>query len=177
MYPIASTTISSPTSNISFTSIPQNFTHLEFRIFARCAYDRGSGNTVPLSAYFQFNADTTTNYWEHRIYGTGASASSDSNNAGGGWAAQQTIPGVQATANVFGSAIFTVLDYTNTNKYKVTRSISGADQNGSGYVALCSTVWNNTNAVNVITFYSDANWVAGTTIQMYGISTSNATGA
>jgi hypothetical protein len=59
------------------------------------------------------------------------------------------------TAGVFGAGIIDILDYTNTNKYKTVRSLNGVDNNGSGALALNSSLWLNTAAITNITITSD----------------------
>ena len=55
-------------------------------------------------------------------------------------------------ANTFGTMVLDIIDYTNTNKYKTVRNLFGKDLNGSGAVALASSLWSSTAAVNRIDF-------------------------
>jgi hypothetical protein len=63
----------------------------------------------------------------------------------------------------FGANIIDILDYANTNKYKTTRTLSGGDNNGSGFVQFMSGNWRNTNAVTSIDIFQ----VDGDTIAEY----------
>ena len=175
MYPIASTTLNSTTSSITFSSIPQTFTHLQLKIFART---NRALNTDYIGV--QFNGDTTSsNYRYHTLYANGSAiGSGDGGNNSGIF--MQRIAGNSANANVFGSIICEILDYSNTNKNKTTREIGGIDNNGDGEIHLDSGLWISTNAVNSITVNAQggsSSFVQYSTFQLYGIYTSNATGA
>jgi len=70
---IATTTVGAGgTSSITFNSIPSTYTHLQIRAFTGT-----STIYVSNAGYVSFNGDTTTsNYNDHAIYGSGASAAS-----------------------------------------------------------------------------------------------------
>jgi hypothetical protein len=74
------------------------------------------------------------------------------------------------SGNSYPGAIVTdILDYANTNKYKVTRSLYGQDLNGDGNVFLSSSSWMNTSAITSIKFYTGNNLAQNTKIALYGI--------
>ena len=148
-FSIATTTLSS-SNTIEFTSIPQTYTHLQIRGIARGAVV-GTGFH---QAYMQFNSDTGANYSTHYLSGDGASASSSAT-ASSDFITIAAIPGTNNTASVFGGFVLDILDYTNTNKYKTTRSLAGADANGSGYAWFSSGNWRNTNAITSIRLYAN----------------------
>lgn len=153
-------------SSISFTSIPQTFTHLQLRGLFRSDYGSGAG------AYFRMNNDTTSGiYSAHGLSGNGSSASAfgDINISAGTYWGIDTGP--SSTANSFGANIVDILDYKNTNKFKTVRIFSGADSNGSGTITLRSGLYRSTNAISRldIVFGGAANWVSGTTVALYGI--------
>jgi hypothetical protein len=83
------------------------------------------------------------------LLGNGASTSA-SGNASNSIAYVLNTSGT-TTSNIFVANIVDILDYTNTNKYKTLRSLSGGDYNGSGAIALTSSVWLNTAAITTIT--------------------------
>jgi hypothetical protein len=77
---------------------------------------------------------------------------------------------VTADTNIFGTAVFDLLDYTNTSKYKTTRSLTGHDKNGSGLIVLYSGLWLNTAAVTSITVLPNTgNFNQYTSAALYGI--------
>jgi hypothetical protein len=135
-YQIATTTLGSAQSSITFSSIPQDYTHLQIR---------GISRNVVATNFMQFNNDTASNYSSHYVLGDGATTISGVLNSTKMYAFFST-----ATANIFGVAVIDILDYANTNKYKTIRSLSGGDENGSGYAELLSGNWRNTAAITSI---------------------------
>ena len=178
MFPIASATVGAGgASNITFSSIPQNFTHLQLRIFGftnRATY----GLDVLL---LRFNSDTGNNYATHALEGGGSIPSSNGDES----QSRILTSNIGTTVSNFpGLIICDILDYTNTNKYKTTRMIGGVDVNGTiasvgGYVGINSGLWQNTNAINTIFLapFSGTAFAQNSRFDLYGIQTSNATGA
>jgi hypothetical protein len=152
-------------ASITFAGIPNTYKHLQVRFIGRYS-------TTTKNLYFDFNGDTTnSNYYFHTLTGDGSSAS-----AGG---TQLPIIGNDAitssaeTANTFGVGIIDILDYANTSKNKVSRSLTGNDLNGSGNVKLGSCLWINTSAINSITFKPQsglgANFAQYSQFSLYGV--------
>jgi hypothetical protein len=117
-----------------------------------------------------FNSDGGSNYiYYHQLVGDGSSAS-----AGGSGTAANTIPWYtnngNSLANVFTACITDILDYANTNKYKVHRSLSGFDVNGSGgFITFRSGAWMSTSAISSIRLSALSTFAAGSVIELYGI--------
>lgn len=162
---IQTVTLSSAASTISFTSIPGTYKHLQIRGIGRAANSVTDENLI-----IQFNSDTGANYSLHNLYGTGsATGANASANATVSYFAR--VSGASSTANIFGVAVADILDYADTNKYKTLRSLSGHDQNGSGYITLMSGSWRNTAAITTVTIKNDSgsNIASGSTFALYGI--------
>lgn len=169
---IASASGTGSSSTISFNSIPQTFTHLHIRAIARgTAAGSWDGMTV------RFNSDSSSNYAQHYIYGNGGSVSTNGQASQTAAYVGSTVAGGNQTAGLFGVAITDILDYANTSKYKVTRTLNGVDANGSGYVEMDSGLWMNTAAISSISIILTSNYATGTRIDLYGITTSAITGA
>ena len=139
-------------SSVTFSNIPQNFTHLQIRINAQII--RATYGTSNLS--LRLNGDTGNNYAVHDVYGNGSGVAAD-NGASQSQILWQDSYGTSATTNIFGAGIIDILDYANTNKYKTVRSLSGVDLNGTnysaqGYVTFGSGLWMNTSALTSLTF-------------------------
>jgi len=168
MYPIASVT--SPSSgDVAFTNIPQTFTHLQVRVFARSSY---TGNPTAFSGLYINGSPTSNNYPTHLLLGDGSSATASSNTTNNQFTPDSyNIPTATNTANVYGAVIWDILDYANTNKYKTVKVISGFDANGSGRVSLGSGVWLSTSAITQLDITTVNNFVAGSVISLYGITT------
>ena len=142
---IATTTVGSGgTSTITFSSIPSTYTHLQLRIMARTTVTNDSD-----FCGMRFNSDSGSNYYRHTLNGNGSSASASSDPAA--YCIVQRIPTNQFSSNIFGAIILDILDYKDTNKYKVTRHLGGFDSNGGGQIVFESNLWKNTNAINTIT--------------------------
>jgi hypothetical protein len=155
----------SSTDAISFTTIPSTFKHLQVRISQQTsAYD--------VWTVIEFNNDTTgSNYWRHEIFGTGGGGVVETQAANNNYIFYQAVSG-HSTTNMTGQVI-DVLDYTNTNKNKVVRHISGLDNNGSGFLWFGSVGWNSTAAVNRLDIRllsgSGKTYTADSTFALYGI--------
>ena len=163
---IATVTVGvSGASSITFSSIPSTYTHLQIRGIGRDTQATGAH-----SLRLQFNGDTGSNYTYHAVTGDGSSASA------GALTAQATqypgyLIGTSGGTNVFAASIIDILDYTNTNKNKVTRTLSGVDNNGSGNVGLFSGMWLNTAAITSISLLPAAStdFLERSSFALYGI--------
>jgi len=151
---IATVTLAS-TGTITFSSIPNTYTHLQIR------------GITSLSNWVQIGLNGTTggSYTYHELRGNGSSASASSS---------INVEGLMALgAGTTGYTAFVtdLLDYANVNKYKTVRTLYGSDQNGSGNVGFTSNLYQSTSAINSITFYQNsyASLPVGTTIALYGI--------
>lgn len=156
---ISTTTVGAGGSaSVTFSSIPSTYTHLQIRGIART--NRADSNQDAIRV--RFNSDSGNNYAHHYLTGNGSSASAGANTSISGVLIDgftQSLSG----ANSFGGMILDLLDYTNTNKYKTVRCLSGREDNSAGAVWLESGLWLNTNAVTSITLLP----VVGTSISQY----------
>jgi len=159
-------------ATVTFSNIPQNFTHLQLRVVGRCTGAYNSNSNV----FIYFNGDTTvTDYYSHGFYGTGAA---NGVYVGNTPAYAMQVPDANTTANVFGGGIIDFLDYANASKNKVARSLSGFDQNQSpGVVTFTSVGWykagtgsNISDPISSITLTpQDGNWAQFSQAALYGI--------
>jgi hypothetical protein len=158
--PIASQTLGSAASSITFTNIPQNFTDLIFTI----SYIQNS-STVLTYVRYRFNSDTGSNY--------SITAVQDGSPALTFGASNQTSleVGYQAAA---GSSQFIshINNYSNatTNKTVLTRHA-----NAGALTQALVGLWRNTSAINSINILCDAgSFAAGSTFNLYGIANASA---
>lgn len=155
---IATTTVGSGgTSSITFSSIPQTYTHLQLRLYTIV----GSGGS---GAYTYLNGDTTqSNYKEHVLYANGSAVSAGSYS-------NSYMPQFNGGSSSPGAFVMDILDYTNTNKNTTLRGLGGYDANGSGYVSFESLLWMNTAAVTSIQLSPvGTTWSEYAKIALYGI--------
>lgn len=154
--------LTSTTSGVGFTSIPQDGQDLMVLVSAR-----SDGGTIQL--YTRFNG-ATTGFNTLYLYGNGSSVfSNDRLNSTriDGYA----IPTSSYTANTFSNIQMYVPNYTSSEHKTV--SYEGVSENNSttAYSAIVSGLWANTSAVSSITFqvFSDG-LVAGSTLSLYKIT-------
>ena len=117
---IGSVVLTSNQTSVTFSNVPSTYTHLQVR-----GTFLGNGT---VTCYINLNSDSTSgNYSFHGIrrnttvfnsYGT---TSSTTFQIGTVWGATATYPAI---------FIADILDYTNTNKYKTMRCLSGVEDNG-----------------------------------------------
>ncbi len=157
---IATVTVGSESiSTITFSSIPQTYTHLQVRTFQK-TNSAGDLN-------FKFNNNSGANYSRHYLYGQGSGAAE----SGGSASESQGYIGYNPSSTYFQSAVIDILDYTNTNKNKTVRSLLGTDANGSGYILLTSSGWFSTSAVTTLSFTQGLvnNFSQYSSFALYGI--------
>ena len=163
---IATATGTGSSDTITFSSIPQTYSHLQIRIFAKGA---GTGNGVGTGSIMVFNGDTTaTNYWRHGINAYGSAVSANNGNDNAFWDIVGSNTGL---TSIYAPNVIDILDYTNTNKKTTVRSIVGEDTNGNGvHLGIRSGLWNNTAAITSITLQSyGGNFTTASHIALYGI--------
>lgn len=143
---IATTTVGAGgSSTVTFSSIPSTYKHLQLRFSATTAADANIRHYV--------NSDTSANKAAHELVGYGTSGP----NAGGGGGESQPVLSVgQNTYPVVGIVDF--LDYADTNKYKVWRTLTGTDSNAANLARLFlkSTLWQSTSAITSITLVAES---------------------
>ena len=158
-------------ANVTFSNIPQNYSHLQLRIMARAS------NAVNLNGMkINFNGDTNSNYAFHLVYGNGSNTGSE------GYGSQTygfmgNIAGASQNTGVFAISVIDILDYTNTNKFKTVRALTGDENNNAttyGYISLSSSLWLSSSAITSLTLdqessSSTTNFVEFSHFALYGI--------
>jgi hypothetical protein len=170
MHHIATAVVGSGGGTPSFTNIPQNFKHLQLRVTIR---GTRAGATNGDLSYIRFNGDFGVTYNSHSLSGNGTSASSGAYNTFGFmFLADSSLPDAGSTANIFGSQVWDILDYSSTTKFKIVRMSYGWDANGSGQVGIASGCWRDNSAITTISNMGVANSLAaeGTRVDLYGIT-------
>lgn len=158
--PIATQTLGSAASSVTFSSLPQNYTDLI--IVGSVKNTANNGDEVA----FQLNGDTSSSYSRTRIFGDGSTASS-------GRASNQTkgALAINSTAQ-FSTVIANFQNYSNgtTNKTVISR---GSD--ASNYVSAYVSLWRNTSPITQITLLPDSGttFVSGSTFTIYGVAAGN----
>ena len=158
-------------ATVEFTSIPSTYTHLQIRSILRNTGASASSSDL----FMNFNSDTGTNYRGYKqIGGDGSSifaVASGTSTGAINKIANAYFLNNGNTANVYSVWVCDILDYANTNKYKVTRCLNGQDLNGSGSIRFISGLWMSTSAINSITLTVEFsnNFAQHTQFALYGI--------
>jgi hypothetical protein len=168
---IATVTVGSGgAASIEFTSIPGTYQHLQIRGIGRHGTAASTSDVL-----LELNADSGSNYAQHRLGGEGSSTFAN------GYASQTSggsvvgiIPASGALASAFGAFIVDILDYSNTSKNTTARWFHGLELNANnttGRVGVSSNLWMNTNAVTSmkLTVGFGYSFVQHSTVALYGI--------
>ena len=151
---ISTTTVGAGgSSTITFSSIPQTYTHLQIRYFAK---DNWAPGTIGEVISVRLNSDTGSNYRTHYLYAIQSGAGTAGSSTGTYFGDNFAMCASNLPANTFGYGIIDFLDYTNTNKYKTAKVLTGVDSNKyytGNFVGIGATsgVWLNTSAISTIT--------------------------
>jgi hypothetical protein len=155
--PIATTTLGSATSTITFSGISGSYTDL--RLVWIGQRTSGTGDVL-----LRLNSDSGTNYSTTYIYGDGTTV-----------AAQRLLNETSMRASFTFSAStnsmaqFDILSYSGS-AYKTALSVFSGDYNGTGRTQINSHYWRNTSAITSISLIADATtFKVGTTAALYGI--------
>lgn len=162
---IASVTLTSASSTISFTSIPSNYKHLRIHMMGR--------STGASDAYgkLTFNGSTSGYYALHQLYGTGSSISCNAPDASTSYLQTGYFTLSGAASQNYAPMILEVLDYASTDKFKTVRNFSGYDVNSSSsFVLLRTALWKSTSAINQIDLtVNGGNYATNTVVTLYGM--------
>jgi hypothetical protein len=160
--PIATTTLGSTASSITFSSIPATYTDIRIVIVGR----GGTGTGTNWDCYTRFNTDSGANYSTTVLSGSGSAASSF--RITGDTGIYGLIPGPTSTAGAIGLVAVNVFSYAGST-YKTTLSECNQDLNGSGNVNRIAGLWRNTAAITTISLHAQVDFATGTTATLYGI--------
>ena len=165
---IASNTVGTAVSSITFSSIPSTYTDLLLK------WSASTSNTSRDQEYITFNG-TSTNYSGRVLRGfdntnvgstTSATTSFDMDRIGGG----------TNYTNVFTNSELYVPNYASSNNKSVSLDTvleSSATSGTSQFISLEAGLWSNSAAITSITFAPAAsNYVQYSTFYLYGIKNS-----
>ena len=161
--PLATTTLGSNQSSVTFSSIPGTYTDLVLVVNA------GSTSTDNF-AYLEFNTDTSgNNYSWTTLYGNGSSAGSARNNSIGYICAYVGI-GTSLDTTI----ITNIQNYSNSSTYKTWLSRSNRVSTGGTYYGTEALVgnWHNASAITSVKVnaYSTFSFITGSTFTLFGIA-------
>lgn len=160
--PIASITLGSSASSVTFSSIPQDYRDLVLKVTCTNATG-GGGNILPVAV---LNSDTGSNYSRVRMTGDGSSTASGSST---GDNFLNLFSGVDANETDEGLYLANFMDYSATDKHKTV--IARANQVTDRVGAIASR-WADTSAITQIemtTASAGDDFASGSTFALYGI--------
>lgn len=161
--PIATTTLGSNASNITFSSISSAYTDLRIVLVVKGVSASNSDLLV------QFNSDTGSNYGTTSLYANGSTATTYR---------EVSQPYITACVILFpnlsrgdyrGLGTVDIFSYANSTK-KTLLGTGSNDQNGAGFVSRQIGLWNSTSAINSVKLYpASGTFATGDTATLYGI--------
>ena len=153
---IASQTVSSAASSVTFSSIPATYTDLVMVV--------GGIYSTAATMYLKPNSDSSDIYSFTQLYGTG-SATGTSRGASPGGSVLGLLVGYPSTSQCI--SIISINQYANTSIYKTSLArFSGA----GNYVVVAVGLWRSTAAINSLTLTPTAGTIStGTVLSLYGI--------
>jgi hypothetical protein len=147
---------------IDFTSIPQEYKHLQIRYTAK---NSSSATQINIT----MNGITSGVYIRHSLLANGSAGSSTNSSS-----SQTSIQLVESmasstTANAVNAGVIDISDYTNTNKNTTIRALYGMADNVNR-VYISSGLYNQTTAVSSLTLTASAdNFASLSRFSLYGI--------
>lgn len=160
--PIATTTLGSTASSVTFSSIPSTYTDLVLVVNA--------GETSNSPVYLRVNGLTTSIYSNTWVRGNGSAASSSrytTTDLGGAgfnldnFSAQPPFP-----TDFSGIGIYNIMNYSNTTTNKIVLLRHGSSNWTIANVGLIQT----TAAITSVNIYPfNTTWTVGSTFTLYGI--------
>jgi hypothetical protein len=154
--PIATTTLGSAATTVTFSSISSTYTDL---ILVAAPLSSAAEELV-----MQFNGDTSAVYSATIVWGSGSSAGSV-RSTGQNSAVLNYYASVGGTQN---TQIFNVMNYANTTTFKTIIGRAGRSDSG---VDATVALWRNTSAINSVALKlkNSNNFLTGSTFTLYGV--------
>lgn len=152
MVALATTTLGSAASSVTFGSIPATYRDLRLVI-------NGTA-TVSGNIFIRFNGDSSGSYSYVQAYGDGTSAASSS-------AASQTADASGVFYTNPGVATYDIMDYSATDKHK---SNINRGSTAGNLVVMSAGRWASTSAItSIVVSHGSGSYATGTTFSLYGI--------
>ena len=155
--PIATNTLATNQTSVTFSSIPSTYTDLII-VF------NGGIVASGFTGRMNFNGDTSANYSQTDFWGTTGLLSSRLTNQ-----TYNTAIGRNSSSSLAlnDNSIIHIMNYSNSTTYK---SSLMRQNTAATYTFLCCGVWRSTAAINQIVFAQSTSFLAGSTFTLYGIA-------
>jgi hypothetical protein len=161
----------STTASAYFSSIPQNYKHLQLRCFVRMV----SSQSTPYDLTVTVNGSNAASYSYHTLRGDGANSGSTGLANDNVLRFPVSVPNAFMTSNVFGVLIIDLPDYAVNTKFKTVRSLWGYDNNSgssptAGWVGNTGSSYQSFEPITSLIVASFGNFAQYSHIALYGIS-------
>ena len=162
--PIASVTLGSTSTSVTFSSIPATYTDLVVACSAR--FGSASGSRI------RFNSDTATNYSSTYLLGAASAGSGRFSNVTS--IRNNHIWGDATVANQFTPYGVSIQSYSSTSVYKTvlwTYGTGGGLQGSNSETGKIVGLWRSTAAITTIEFapFNATSYQIGSTFSLFGI--------
>lgn len=155
--PIATTTLGSAASTVTFSSISGTYTDL---ILVSSLVSTSATANIQATV----NGDTGNNYSQTYLSGNGSAANSARNSNIG---SMQFVWTSSSLNNTVGNAIMHFMNYSNTTTNKTVLARYNV---AAGEATATVNLWRNTAAITSITVSTSSNtWATGSTFTLYGV--------
>jgi hypothetical protein len=155
--PIATTTLGSTQSTVTFSSIPSTYTDLRLIISAKTA-------TSAAQISGTINGDSGSNYSRTILWGTGSSSGSNRDTSSTSW--NLDYYGI-VSSTFYNTNITDFMNYANTNTFKTMLTRTG---NASGGLEAQVALFRSTSAITEFTLtIGGGGFASGSTFTLYGI--------
>jgi hypothetical protein len=168
LIPIQTVTLSSTSSSITFSNIPQNYTDLKLVASTRANSTNSGYERLGLGMAFNGSLSDISSKF---LYGDGSSTTSFTYTNGYiGW-----MPAADATANTYSTCDIRITNYTSANHKSFSVDFPSVNNSTTtSKVSLCvvSGLWSQTAAITSLTFSVEGGglFASGSSITLYGIS-------
>ena len=164
---IESITLSSDTATVTFSNIPQDYDDLNVLISARSSSGNAPGGSADI---IKMSMNSTAMSSVRYLWGLGSNSPSNGSATSPTGVGHLTDP--NCTSNTFASVDIIIPNYTSSNNKSI--SSTGVSEHNGSIVPMA--VWSGlysglTNSISSITFTTNnsANFVSGSTFELYGI--------
>lgn len=166
---LESSTLSSPATSLSFSNLDAygtaGYKHLQLRMLLRGTTANNSGRSA-----IKLNSSTGSLYVSHESLTDGSFIGS------GWWGGTETFgrtgryPNASNGAGQFGAHIVDIPDAWSSDKFKTMRTVAGLTNSLYNQLALISSVYMSTSAINALEISCEAdNFETGTRVSIYGV--------
>ncbi len=169
---IASNTLSTTATTVTFSSIPTTYTDLVLRVSGRS--DLAGNTTSRYRLYINTINNSLTTYSLTELQGSGSGGASSQRDSSIPFFYSQNAPAATATSNTFDSNEFYIPNYAGSAN-KVVSNFNVAENNNSvATMFVGAGLLQNTAAITALSVVmgNSANFVSGSSFWLYGIKSS-----